>query len=337
MKILICFGTRPEWLKIKPLLTVFNKKNYDLLFTGQHQDLLKDIDFDYEINIFSKNNRLDDILISCMSNFPKQKYDYVLVQGDTGSALGCALAAYNRKIKIIHLEAGLRTYDDKNPYPEESYRQLISRISDINLCPTELSLTNLNNEKVKGKSFVVGNTVLDNLYEIKKNSTYGNKVLITLHRRENHEIMETWFKTLNDLSEKFSNLEFIFPIHPNPNVKKFETLLSHNIKVIEPLEHKELVNLLLNTKFVITDSGGIQEESSFLNKKVIVCRKTTERPEGIETGHIYLCESPDRLIEMVHKIDLNYYIDNVCPYGDGQSSIKILNILINDYSNIERI
>jgi UDP-N-acetylglucosamine 2-epimerase (non-hydrolysing) len=205
------------------------------------------------------------------------------------------------------------------------------------LCPTELSLTNLNNEKVKGKSFVVGNTVLDNLYETKKNSTYGNKVLITLHRRENHEIMETWFKTLNNLSEKFSNLEFIFPIHPNPNVKKFETLLSDNIKVIEPLEHKELVNLLLNTKFVITDSGGIQEESSFLNKKVIVCRKTTERPEGIETGHIHLCESPDRLIEMVYKIDSNYYIDNVCPYGDGQSSIKILNILINDYSNIERI
>ena len=114
-------------------------------------------------------------------------------------------------------------------------------------------------------------------------------------------------------------------------------MLSDNIKVIEPLEHKELVNLLLNTKFVITDSGGIQEESSFLNKKVIVCRKTTERPEGIETGHIHLCESPDRLIEMVYKIDSNYYIDNVCPYGDGQSSIKILNILINDYSNIERI
>jgi len=336
MKILICFGTRPEWLKIKPLLNVFDKKNYDLLFTGQHQDLLKDVDFDHEIKIFSKNNRLDDILISCMLNFPEQNYDYVLVQGDTGSALGCALAAYNRKLKIIHLEAGLRTYDDKNPYPEESYRQLISRISDINFCPTELSLINLNDEKVKGKSFVVGNTVLDNLYEIKKKSSYGKKVLITLHRRENHQIMETWFEKINILCEKFSDLEFIFPIHPNPDVKKFQSLLSNKIKVIDPLDHQQLVTLLLDTKFVITDSGGIQEESSFLNKKVIVCRKTTERPEGIETGHIHLCQSPDQLIEMVYKINSNYYINNICPYGDGQSSIKIFNILINDYSSTKR-
>jgi UDP-N-acetylglucosamine 2-epimerase (non-hydrolysing) len=171
MKILICLGTRPEWLKIKPILSELKNDEYELCFTGQHKDLLKDVKFDYSFTINESSNRLDSIISSCMLNFPNKHFDYVLVQGDTGSALGCALAAYNRKIKIIHLEAGLRTYDLNNPYPEESYRQLISRISDINFCPTELSKQNLLNEKVFGKIYVVGNTVLDNILILKKKVT----------------------------------------------------------------------------------------------------------------------------------------------------------------------
>lgn len=333
MKILLCLGTRPEWLKIKPLLFELEKENYDLFFTGQHQDLLSDIDFDYKVDVINYKNRLDDIISSCMINFPTQKYDYVLVQGDTGSALGCALAAYNRKIKIIHLEAGLRTYDLENPYPEESYRQIISRISSINLCPTEVSFNNLITEKVSGKTFVVGNTVLDNLIDLKEKSNYGNDVLVTLHRRENHDIMDQWFLELNKISKKYPDLNFILPIHPNPNVQKHKNLLDKKIKVIDPLSHNNLIRVLLNCKFVITDSGGIQEEATFLNKKSIVCRKTTERPEGIGTGHLFLCETTKDLNNLVYIINKDYYINNECPYGDGKSSKKIIEILKNDYSN----
>lgn len=333
MKILICLGTRPEWLKIKPLLNFLNKEEYDLFFTGQHQDLLKDIKFDYNVEIINNKNRLDDIISSCMLNFPEEKYDYVIVQGDTGSALGCAMASFNRKIKVVHLEAGLRTYDLENPYPEESYRQIISRISTINLCPTEISFENLKNEKINGLSFVVGNTVLDNLLEKKQMSFYGKKVLVTLHRRENHDIMDLWFKSLNDISEKYNDLEFILPIHPNPNVSKHKKILNKNIKVVDPLNHDDLVNLLLECKFVISDSGGIQEEATFLNKKTIVCRKTTERPEGINTGHLFLCDKPTNLPNLVYKINEDCYINNECPYGDGQSSKRIVNILKNGNSN----
>ena len=337
MRILFCLGTRPEWLKIKPLLKLLNKSEYDLLFTGQHENLLNDIDFDYKIRMTDNVNRLDDIIVNCISNFPNTDYDYVLVQGDTGSALGCALAAYNRKIKLIHLEAGLRTYDLENPYPEEAYRQIISRISSINFCPTTLSYENLLKEKVLGKVFVVGNTVLDNLIELKDRSKYGNDVLITLHRRENHEIMDEWFNSVNDVAKKYKELNFILPIHPNPNVQKHKHLLSQNINVVDPLNHNDLLEILINCQFVITDSGGIQEEATFFNKKSIVCRKTTERPEGIDTGHIILCHKPDDLISKVDNIIENYNINTECPYGDGYSSEKILKILKNGNSYFKRI
>ena len=313
MKILICLGTRPEWLKIKPILSELKNDEYELCFTGQHKDLLKDVKFDYSFTINESSNRLDSIISSCMLNFPNKHFDYVLVQGDTGSALGCALAAYNRKIKIIHLEAGLRTYDLNNPYPEESYRQLISRISDINFCPTELSK--------------------QNILDIKEKSYYGNDVLITLHRRENHEIMDKWFNIINQISENYEDLNFILPIHPNPNVQKYRHILNKKIKVVNPMSHKELINTLVGCKFVITDSGGIQEESTFLNKKSIVCRKTTERPEALDTGHLFLCPDPKDLLELVYKINNNHYINNICPYGDGQSSKRIVSILKYGNSN----
>jgi UDP-N-acetylglucosamine 2-epimerase (non-hydrolysing) len=333
MKILFCLGTRPEWLKIKPILNVMNPNDYDLFFTGQHEDLLKDLNFKYKVKVINNKNRLDDIISSCMLNFPDENYDYVLVQGDTGSALGCALAAHNRKIKLIHLEAGLRTYDLKNPYPEESYRQVISRISDINLCPTELSKKNLINEKVSGKIYVVGNTVLDNLIDFKEKTEYSNNVLITLHRRENHEIMKEWFLKLNEIADTYKDLNFILPIHPNPNVQIYKNILNKNIKVIDPLSHNDLIDLLITCKFVITDSGGIQEEATFFNKKTIVCRITTERPEAIDTGHLFLCKTPNELSNLVYITNQNYYINNECPYGDGHSSKKIIKILSNGNSN----
>jgi UDP-N-acetylglucosamine 2-epimerase (non-hydrolysing) len=322
--ILLCFGTRPEWLKIKPLIKELD--NYKLLFTGQHPDLLKDIEVDYKITIGNSDNRLDQLISDCLLQFPDGDFDSVLVQGDTASAFACAVAAFNRQKKIYYLEAGLRSYNLQHPYPEEGYRQMIARISDVNLCPTELSRDNLISEKVNGICHVVGNTVLDNLLEYKNKCEYTNKVLVTLHRRENHHWMDEWFTELNNIAKENPDLEFILPIHPNPNVQKHRDLLTH-VNVIEPLSHTELLKLLVKVKFVISDSGGLQEEGSFFNKKVIVCRKTTERPEGIDTGHLYMCVSPKELLSLFEVIKKDYTIDSECPYGDGMSSKKVKNLI----------
>lgn len=322
--ILLCFGTRPEWLKIKPLIKVLD--NYQLLFTGQHPDLLKDIKVDYQITIKDNPNRLDQLISDCLLQFPKGDFDSVLVQGDTASAFACAVAAFNRKKKIYYLEAGLRSYNLNHPYPEEGYRQMIARLADVNFCPTELSKQNLINEKVQGECHIVGNTVLDNLLSYKDKCEYTNKVLVTLHRRENHHQMDKWFIEVNKLATDNPDLEFILPIHPNPNVQKHKHLLT-NINVVEPLSHPELLDVLVKCKLVISDSGGLQEEGSFFNKKVIVCRETTERPEAIETGHLYLCSSPTNLASKFDSIKNLHYIDANCPYGDGQSSYNILKII----------
>tara|TARA_R110000751_G_scaffold194488_1_gene299885 strand:- start:1529 stop:2509 length:981 start_codon:yes stop_codon:yes gene_type:complete len=318
--ILLCFGTRPEWLKLKPLTKVL--KNYKLLFTGQHPDLLKGIDVDYRINIMETGNRLDGVISDCLLQFPEGDFEAVLVQGDTASAFACALAAFNRKLKIYYLEAGLRTYNLDHPYPEEGYRQMISRISDVNLCPTTLSQLNLKKEKVPGTSVVVGNTVLDNLLTYKDKCEYTNKVLVTLHRRENHKEMASWFTAVNDLAKEHFDIEFVMPLHPNPNVQKHKDILTH-VTVVEPMEYPDLLNLLTKTKLVITDSGGLQEEGSFFNKKVLVCRQTTERPEAIATGHLYMCGSPTILKNKFNIINDDPIIDTECPYGDGESSQRI--------------
>ena len=324
--ILLCFGTRPEWLKIKPLIELLDRSQYRLLFTGQHTDLLKDIKVDYKIKILDHSNRLDSIISSCLLQFPIGDFNSVLVQGDTASAFACGLAAYNRKLKIYYLEAGLRSYSLDHPYPEEAYRQMISRISDVNLCPTKLSKENLINEKVNGTTHVVGNTVLDNLVSYKDKCEYTNKVLITMHRRENHHMMEEWFIKINELAKQYLDLEFILPIHPNPNVQKHKHILT-NVNVINPLEHTDLLEILIKCKLIISDSGGLQEEGSFFNKKVIVCRTVTERPEAIETGHLYICRHPNQLKDLFGELINNYYNNNICPYGDGYSSKKIKNIL----------
>ena len=325
-KILLCFGTRPEWLKIKSLVRELPREKYALLFTGQHTDLLKDVEVDYRIDITEGVNRLDDVVSSCLLQFPEGDFDSVLVQGDTASAFACALAAFNRKLRIVYLEAGLRSYDLQHPYPEEAYRQMIARIADVNLCPTTKSAMNLAEEKVQGQVMIVGNSVLDNLLEHKDKVEYSNKVLVTLHRRENHELMDKWFLELDILAADNPDLEFILPLHPNPAVQKHKHLLK-DVTVIDPLPHNELLDILVKSKFVISDSGGLQEEGSFFNKKVIVCRETTERPEGIETGHLFLCPTPEELSKKFYSISNNYIVDSECPYGDGYTGQKVAQLI----------
>lgn len=327
MKNLICFGTRPEWLKIKPLID--SSESYSLLYTGQHDSLLKEVLLDYEIKykikIQKSEDRLNSVISSILLNFPDiSDFEYVIVQGDTASAFACALAAFNRGVKVAHVESGLRSFDLHHPFPEEGYRQMISRISDLNFCPTYLSKENLLNEKALGVSHIVGNTVLDNLSNLRTDEI-NNDIVITLHRRENHKLIHSWIKQINRLALIHSNLNFIFISHPNPNIQIAVESLK-NVIIKDPLTHKEILNLISKCNIIVTDSGGLQEEGSFFNKKIIVCRETTERPEGIMTGHLYMCKKPEDLFELFNNLLKSKVVFKECPYGDGNSSEKINNI-----------
>jgi UDP-N-acetylglucosamine 2-epimerase (non-hydrolysing) len=333
MNILIGYGTRPEFIKVKPLIDKLKGViDFKTVFTGQHVHIIdKDYQPDYSLLIPEGINRLDSVLMSGLNNDEIFKdITHVLVQGDTSSALSLALAGFHRKVKVIHLEAGLRTYDYDNPYPEEMNRQLIGRIAEIHLCPTDLNKMNLEEERIYNNIHVVGNTGLDNLVGLKNKCEYTNKVLITLHRRENHNIIDKWFTEINNLALKHKDLEFILPIHPNPNVQKWKHILT-NVNVVEPLPHNELLDLLVKSKFLISDSGGLQEECSFFNKKIIVCREKTERRESVDYTS-FMCKSPEQLKNLFNWVNERYNVDVYehtpeCPFGDGKASEKIVKIL----------
>ena len=331
MKILLAYGTRPEWIKLAPLVREFEKRgvDYKLLFTGQQKDIGA-FEYYWKLEIPNGKNRLDSIIQGTMNFLSDVKKFYgithVLVQGDTTSGIGIALSAFNNGLKVIHLEAGLRTYDRENPYPEEVNRRIISQIADIHLCPTQQNAQNLYNEHINVKDiYVVGNTVIDSLIEYKKRVEYSNKILVTLHRRENHNQLAEWFKAIDILAEEFSHYEFILPLHPNPNVQKHKDLLKY-VKVVDPMSHEELIEFLIKTKLVITDSGGLQEECSYFNKKCLVCRKVTERPEVLSKSS-FIVHKPEDLNDL---FKLNIYYPEIkyeCPYGDGHAAEKITDIL----------
>lgn len=328
-KILIIYGTRPEYLKVKPIL----KNNKDLflksLHIKQHHDIINFGNPDYTIDIESSPiDRLNNLFSEITKKLGSiiQDFDAILIQGDTATVAASAICAFNLKKQIIYLESGLRSFDLDNPYPEEGYRQMVARISSVHLCPTELSKSNLVQENIQNPIHVVGNTCLDNLLEYKKNTNYLNKILITLHRNENISLIEDWIYAIDKIAEKYQNIEFIFPVHLNPIIQSASRKSKH-INLITPLEHDNLINLMKDCKLIITDSGGIQEESSFLNKKIIVCRKTTERPEAISTGHINLCDSPNKLSDIFELLIHDFIINKDSPYGDGHASEKIIDIL----------
>ena len=327
----IFYGTRPEYIKLISLYREIKKENIEveLVRIEQHTSLLDGFYFDRSVSV-DKNckNRLNEIAASCMS---KELFSIntklVLVQGDTATSFFVALNAFHNKIKIAHIEAGLRTYDMNNPYPEESYRRFISSIASYNFCPTYLNAENLKRENVPGEIYVVGNTVLDNLINVE--AYYGNEVLVTLHRRENVEKMHSWLYEIESCAIENKDLNFIMPMHPNFNNLTYQEILKH-VKAISPMSYDETIELLRKCKFIITDSGGLQEESSFLKKKSIVCRKCTERQEGIGSFS-FLCPSPFGLKPLVEKIKKDYLTRFECPYGDGKSVDKIYSIIRNVY------
>jgi UDP-N-acetylglucosamine 2-epimerase (non-hydrolysing) len=323
--ILICFGTRPEYIKVKSLIS--NLQNIKTCFTGQHKDLIKNVSVDYHLEFSHSysSNRLNDIVINILQHTHIfENIDSVLVQGDTTTALAIALSAFHSNKKVIHLEAGLRTNNIQDPFPEELNRQLIGRIADIHLCPTNNNKQNLLRENIEdSKIYVVGNTGLDNID--KSGCEYTNKVLITLHRRNNLSIMKEWFTIINKLAIENPELEFILPIHPNPDIQIHKNCLTH-VQVCQPLSHDNLIEIMKKCRFIISDSGGIQEEASFLNKRIIICRVDTERPEVLE-HHGVLCKTTNDLIGLFNKINNDYIVNEECPFGDGNAYKKIMEII----------
>ena len=320
----IFYGTRPEYIKLHKLY--FTMKNCgfkcELVRVNQHTTLIQDCEFDRQIDIkVEDNNRLNSIIINCLSSkIFSNETKLAIVQGDTATSYGIALNAFHNKIKIAHVEAGLRTWDKENPYPEETYRRCISTMADLHFCVSNFNKQNLEYEKVNGQIYVVGNTVLDNLDL--NGVFYGNLVPITLHRRENRDRIEKLLKTIDQFAAVYNHLSFVYVKHPAVNFGyKFK-----NIAVVPPQSYTSMIDMLKTAKFVITDSGGIQEEASFFKKKTIVVRKETERQEGLGIFSV-LAPNEMSILNQIEVFDKNYKISDPCPYGDGNAISNIINIL----------
>ena len=337
-KILLSYGTRPEIIKLSPVIKELDKRglSFKTVFTGQHHELYDDVkdlvpEPDYHLAIMQENQSLTNIIAGISSRFSEilkeESPELLMVQGDTSTVAISALIAFYEKIPVGHVEAGLRTYDLTSPFPEEGNRQIVSRLAKYNWAPTKLAAEQLKEEKIKN-IIVTGNTVVDACKNFNYPISYNNKVLITLHRRENFgKKMEKIFKEIESLAIKHPEIEFIFPMHPNPNVQDLKSHLKH-VNVINPLNYSEMMKLLSNVKFVISDSGGIQEECASFKKKILVCRNKTERPEGLNAGFARLVDT-----DVIHNFSWandspKWSGDN--PYGNGDSSKKIVDSIINE-------
>lgn len=380
--ILLVFGTRPEAIKMAPLVRAFQAQDQYfrtlVCVTGQHREMLDqvlrlfEITPDYDLNIMKQGQDLYDVtsrvLLGMRDVLKQAQPDLVLVHGDTTTSMAAALASFYQQIPVGHVEAGLRTFNIYSPWPEEINRQITSRIAAYNFAPTDLSRENLIKENVKPETILItGNTVIDALHHVidKINKDENLKkqietdilnigynvnrlkkgrrlVLITGHRRENFgEGFINICNALKDLAQKFPSVDFVYPMHLNPNVRKpihdvFEGTMQvlNNIFFIEPLEYLDFVYLMERSSIVLTDSGGIQEEAPGLGKPVLVMRDTTERPEALKAGTVKLVgTSYSAIIENVSSLLLNKDHYNqmskaVNPYGDGHACERIINHLM---------
>lgn len=313
MKIAIVYGTRPEYIKLEPLF----RSGVEVIKVNQHTSLLEleGAKFTRSIEVLESSDRLNSIFSSIISSNAFDGIDLLIVQGDTATAAASAIAAFNKKIKIAHVEAGLRTWNKNSPFPEEGYRCIISEIADYHFCPTSLAASNLKKSNV----YVTGNTGLDSLLSVKV-SNVNNSIPVTLHRSENKHIIDEWLSVINELSYKIGKT-FDFYKHPSVKCSEFE-----NIRILPPINRKCFAEVLASSSFVITDSGGIQEEASFFGKKVIVCRDSTERPEGIDSGHLFMCSGPKDIFYMYDKL-ISSGEPLGCPYGNGRAASAIWNTL----------
>lgn len=379
--IMLVFGTRPEAIKMCPLVKEFQKYPNDfrtiVCVTGQHREMLDqvlqifDVTPDYDLNIMKQGQDLYDVtsrvLLGMRDVLKQEQPDVVFVHGDTTTSTAAAIAAFYQQIPVAHVEAGLRTHNIYSPWPEEMNRQITSRIAAYNYAPTPLSRQNLLQENVSNDTITVtGNTVIDALYmvvdKIKNDQQLGKQlaqniciagydvnrlnsekkmVLITGHRRENFgDGFINMCTAIKDLTKKYPDVDFIYPMHLNPNVRKpihevFGEDLNDlgNMFFIEPLEYLNFVCLMEKCTIVLTDSGGIQEEAPGLGKPVLVMRDTTERPEAVDAGTVKLVGTNyQKIVDNVSQLldDLEYYntmSKAVNPYGDGKACERIVNQL----------
>ncbi|RDB06280.1 non-hydrolyzing UDP-N-acetylglucosamine 2-epimerase [Runella aurantiaca] len=374
-KVLIVIGTRPEAIKMAPVFKCLN--NYHNQFrtkiciTAQHREMLDNVlDFfnikpDYDLNLMSPNQTLEEIfakiITECSKVYFDFKPDYIFVHGDTITCLGASYAAFLQKIKICHVEAGLRTYNKYSPFPEEINRQLVSKLTDYHFAPTQLSQKNLISEKIKKTNIIItGNTVIDALKEsikIVNQENFNNKeikylteiivtkkiILVTSHRRENFgEGILQICQALKGIAIDNPDVQIIFPVHLNPNIKEVvNTQLNDivNISLITPLSYPSFVWLMDKCYFIITDSGGIQEEAPSLGKPVLVMRDNTERPEAVTAGTVILVGTNSEKITSVSNELLrnhtyyNSFSKKNNPYGDGKASQRIVDFLIKKNNN----
>lgn len=378
-KIMLVFGTRPEAIKMCPLVKEFQKRADEfetiVCVTGQHREMLDqvlqifEVIPDIDLNIMKQGQDLTDVTVRILNGmrdvFKECRPDVVLVHGDTTTSTAAALAAFYAQIPVGHVEAGLRTHNIYSPWPEEMNRQLTGRIVTYNFSPTPLSEKNLIEEKVTGQIFVTGNTVIDALhlvvdrlkndailafeqdsvllnagYDVTRLADGKKLVLITGHRRENFgDGFIRMVTAMKDLSEKYPEVDFVYPMHLNPNVRKpihevfGEDLTRPNFFFIEPLQYLEFVHLMSKATIVLTDSGGIQEEAPGLGKPVLVMRDTTERPEALSSGTVHLVGTDyDKIVNEVSTLleDEEAYAmmsQAVNPYGDGLACGRIADAL----------
>ena len=378
-KIMLVFGTRPEAIKMCPLVKEFQKRADEfetiVCVTGQHREMLDqllkifEVTPNIDLNIMKQGQDLTDVTVRILNGmrdvFKECRPDVVLVHGDTTTSMAAALAAFYAQIPVGHVEAGLRTHNIYSPWPEEMNRQVTGRIATYNFSPTPLSEKNLIEEKAMGKIYVTGNTVIDALhyvvnklkndeaiakeqdtvllsagYDVTRLSGGKKLVLITGHRRENFgDGFIRMVTAMKDLSEKYPEVDFVYPMHLNPNVRKpihevfGEDLTRPNFFFIEPLQYLEFVHLMSKATIVLTDSGGIQEEAPGLGKPVLVMRDTTERPEALKSGTVHLVGTDyDKIVNEVSTLleDAEAYAkmsQAVNPYGDGLACERIVSIL----------
>ena len=383
---MLVFGTRPEAIKMCPLVKEFQKYPNDfetiVCVTGQHREMLDqvlrifEVVPDIDLNIMKQGQDLYDITARVLTGmrdvFKECKPDVVLVHGDTTTSTAAALAAFYQQIPVGHVEAGLRTRNIYSPWPEEMNRQITGRIATYDFAPTPLSEKNLQEEKAHGQIFVTGNTVIDALhmvvdklkndpklaaeqedvlraagYDVTRlqpsaisHQSSRKLVLITGHRRENFgDGFISMVTAMKDLSEKYPDVDFVYPMHLNPNVRKpihevfGEDLTRPNFFFIEPLQYLEFVYLMEKSTVVLTDSGGIQEEAPGLGKPVLVMRDTTERPEALKSGTVHLVGTNHDLIvnEVSTLLDDAAAYEKmskaVNPYGDGKACNRIVRAL----------
>ncbi|OGX24087.1 MAG: UDP-N-acetylglucosamine 2-epimerase [Omnitrophica WOR_2 bacterium RIFCSPHIGHO2_01_FULL_48_9] len=370
LKVLLVFGTRPEVIKMAPLIKEFKKYadriECKVCISGQHRQMIDpllklfDIKVDYDLNIMQANQDLEHINTSVLREIGKileaEKFDYVFVQGDTTTAMAAALAAFYKKVKVAHVEAGLRTFDKFHPYPEEVNRKIIDSVADLYFAHTQLAQENLLKEGVRKKDIeVTGNTVIDALLEvtdkpfdfqaIPKLAAFSRDkrklILVTAHRRENFgQPIRNICEAIKHLAAEFSKeIIFIYPVHLNPNIRRpvYEILENiPNVLLTEPLEYLPFSHLLKRCYLVLSDSGGVQEEAPSLGKPVLVMRQTTERPEGIKAGCVEVVGTDTKkVIGSIRKLlkDKKKYqkmsrVKN--PYGDGKASQRIVKRVLKE-------